>query len=151
MAQQLTALVTGASSGIGRATAVELAKRGHTVFAAARRASELEALARSNERIEVVQIDVTDSASVSAAVSLVASAFPPEPWRTWHPAQFSLFIASCARVSALEPDGVEGSPAMNARSDCRCSAVSAKRGAFSLRGTSERQPSSGRSRPAGVA
>ena len=71
MTEQLTVLVTGASSGIGRATAVEFANRGHTVFAAARRASELEALARSNERIEAVQIDVTDAASVSAAVSLV--------------------------------------------------------------------------------
>jgi NAD(P)-dependent dehydrogenase (short-subunit alcohol dehydrogenase family) len=64
-------LVTGASSGIGRATALEFARRGHTVFAAARRASELEELARADERIEAVPIDVTDIVSVSAAAGRV--------------------------------------------------------------------------------
>jgi NAD(P)-dependent dehydrogenase (short-subunit alcohol dehydrogenase family) len=38
------ALVTGASSGIGRATAIELARRGAKVVASARRAAEIEAL-----------------------------------------------------------------------------------------------------------
>ncbi|WP_432719507.1 glucose 1-dehydrogenase [Jeongeupia wiesaeckerbachi] len=38
------ALVTGASSGIGRATAIELARRGAKVVASARRQSEIEAL-----------------------------------------------------------------------------------------------------------
>jgi NAD(P)-dependent dehydrogenase (short-subunit alcohol dehydrogenase family) len=38
------ALVTGASSGIGRATAIELARRGAMVVASARRVAEIEAL-----------------------------------------------------------------------------------------------------------
>jgi NAD(P)-dependent dehydrogenase (short-subunit alcohol dehydrogenase family) len=38
-------MVTGASSGIGRATVVRLADAGHVVFAAARRANALEELA----------------------------------------------------------------------------------------------------------
>lgn len=41
------ALVTGASSGIGAATAIELAKRGATVAVTARRQAELEATAES--------------------------------------------------------------------------------------------------------
>jgi NAD(P)-dependent dehydrogenase (short-subunit alcohol dehydrogenase family) len=71
MAEQLKVLVTGASSGIGKASALELASRGQAVFAAARRASELEELARLNERIEAGPLDVTDAASVSAAVGRV--------------------------------------------------------------------------------
>jgi short-subunit dehydrogenase len=40
-----SAWVTGASSGIGRATALELARRGYEVYATARRENELQALA----------------------------------------------------------------------------------------------------------
>jgi NADP-dependent 3-hydroxy acid dehydrogenase YdfG len=72
MAGHLKVLVTGASSGIGKATAVELAARGHEVFAAARRARELEQLARAHERINPVPMDVTDAESVRAAASRIA-------------------------------------------------------------------------------
>jgi NAD(P)-dependent dehydrogenase (short-subunit alcohol dehydrogenase family) len=71
MPRQLTALVTGASSGIGRAAALELAARGHTVFASARRAGELEQLARANDRIVAVPMDVTDAGSVASAAARV--------------------------------------------------------------------------------
>ena len=71
MTKQLTVLVTGASSGIGRATAIELARRGRRVLVAARRLAALEELATASPQIAAVPIDVTDGASVVAAVRRV--------------------------------------------------------------------------------
>jgi len=45
------AWVTGASSGIGRAVALELARRGYKVAATARRGAELEALAAESQNM----------------------------------------------------------------------------------------------------
>jgi NAD(P)-dependent dehydrogenase (short-subunit alcohol dehydrogenase family) len=71
MIKPLDVFVTGASSGIGRATAVELGKRGHRVFAGARRAAALEELAQTSPRVVAVPLDVTDRASVRAALARV--------------------------------------------------------------------------------
>jgi NAD(P)-dependent dehydrogenase (short-subunit alcohol dehydrogenase family) len=60
-------LVTGCSSGIGRATAPHLAARGHTISAGLRRMEEAEELARAPGRIVPVLLDVTDPASVEFA------------------------------------------------------------------------------------
>jgi NADP-dependent 3-hydroxy acid dehydrogenase YdfG len=68
---QLQILITGASSGIGRAAAIELAGRGHRVFASARRIAALEELAAAHPGIVAVPLDVTDDASVDAAVRAV--------------------------------------------------------------------------------
>jgi NAD(P)-dependent dehydrogenase (short-subunit alcohol dehydrogenase family) len=56
------ALVTGCSSGIGRACALELARRGYTVVATARDPSSLDDLPVAERRA----LDVTDDGSVSA-------------------------------------------------------------------------------------
>lgn len=60
------AVVTGASSGIGAATARRLAQEGFTVWAAARRLDRLAELAAEQERITAVELDVTAADSVAA-------------------------------------------------------------------------------------
>ena len=67
-------MVTGASSGIGRATAELLASEGHPVFAAAHREHELFALAREHPRVTPLVVDVTNEPSVDAAYKKVDSA-----------------------------------------------------------------------------
>lgn len=64
--QEQVVLVTGCSTGIGRALANELRARGHRPFATARRLEALSELASAG--IETLRLDVTDSASISEAV-----------------------------------------------------------------------------------
>lgn len=65
-----TAVVTGASSGIGAATAHQLAAAGFHVVVAARRRDRLEALAAEIGG-RPVELDVTDAASVAALADTV--------------------------------------------------------------------------------
>ena len=58
------AVVTGASSGIGAATAKLLAANGFHVIAGARRMVRLAELAKSDSNIEIVELDVTNQKSV---------------------------------------------------------------------------------------
>jgi len=62
------AVVTGASSGIGAATALLLANSGYRVIAGARRIDRLNALATQSQDIEICQLDVTDQSSVDEFV-----------------------------------------------------------------------------------
>lgn len=63
---QRIALVTGASSGIGKATAQLLAKNGFYVFAMARRMDLLEQI--RSENIEPICLDVTDATAIQKTV-----------------------------------------------------------------------------------
>ncbi len=64
-------LVTGASGGIGLATASRLVDAGHVVFAAARRPGALEALAEELHAVHPIALDVTDASSIDRVVDEV--------------------------------------------------------------------------------
>lgn len=59
-------LVTGCSTGIGRALVRELQARGHRPFATARRLESVADLAAAG--IDTIRLDVTDGASIAAAI-----------------------------------------------------------------------------------
>lgn len=74
-----TAVVTGASSGIGREIARLLARRGHGLTLVARRRERLQSLAdeltgSSGVRVEVVTADLTDTAARAGVTTAVADA-----------------------------------------------------------------------------
>ncbi len=70
--EEKTALVTGCSSGIGRATARLLRDRGWRVFATARRAEDLDTLRADG--LEAVALDLADAESVAACAREVLEA-----------------------------------------------------------------------------
>ncbi len=77
--QRKTAIVTGASSGIGRETAIELARRGYAVLLAARRAGRLEQVASACDaaggRGVAAPTDVADRGQVDALVARAVDQF----------------------------------------------------------------------------
>lgn len=65
-------LITGCSTGIGRATALRLARGGWPVYATARRLESIADLERDG--CKLLQLDVTDPESIAAAVAAVEDA-----------------------------------------------------------------------------
>ncbi|KAG1676814.1 hypothetical protein FOA52_010323 [Chlamydomonas sp. UWO 241] len=68
------AVITGCSTGIGRATAQRLEEEGWDVFAGVRRPEDGAAVAKRHPNVTPVMLDVTDEASVRAAFKTVADA-----------------------------------------------------------------------------
>lgn len=74
-------LVTGATSGIGKATAIHLASLGYTVFAGAYGASpqdleDLGAVQSSRGHLRIIDIDVTNGESIQRACSQIENLLP---------------------------------------------------------------------------
>ena len=67
--QREIVVVTGASTGIGAATARELAKRGFHVLAGVRQKQDADALRAAN--LEPVMLDITDEAGIIALVQRI--------------------------------------------------------------------------------
>ena len=96
-----TALVTGASAGIGAASARALAGEGARVLLAARRVERLRALARELTGSVALELDVRDAAAVQAAVAPYAIdiavanaglALGSDPIQAGDPADWSVVI-----------------------------------------------------------
>src|SRR3954469_7669178 len=72
MSTSKTLLITGATAGIGRTTALHIAGLGHHVIASGRKPGELARLPAEARglpgKLDVVPLDVTQSASIAAAV-----------------------------------------------------------------------------------
>jgi short-subunit dehydrogenase len=64
-----TALVTGASSGIGESTALKLQELGYTVYGAARRVERMTSLADAG--VTILKMDVTDDTSMVRGVEQI--------------------------------------------------------------------------------
>src|SRR5665213_957482 len=70
-------LVTGASTGIGAAIAAGLAQHGYAVFAGVRNDEAAAAIEAAHGDVRAIRLDVTDAASIAAAVeTLGASELP---------------------------------------------------------------------------
>lgn len=73
--KQKVILITGASSGIGHASAMALIKEGHIVYGAARRVRLMDDLVAAGGH--AINMDVTDDAAVQAGVDRVISEQSP--------------------------------------------------------------------------
>ncbi|SFD66691.1 SDR family oxidoreductase [Pseudoalteromonas denitrificans] len=60
------ALITGASSGIGKATALRLAKKGYIVYAATRTPQKLQT---QSDKLHVIELDITNADNIKNAIA----------------------------------------------------------------------------------
>jgi NADP-dependent 3-hydroxy acid dehydrogenase YdfG len=95
------AFITGATSGIGRATALLLARNGFDIIATGRREERLQELAAAITQVRVITLafDVRDKAAVQAAVAGL-----PDDWR-----QIDVLVNNAGNAHGLSAiqDGAE--------------------------------------------
>lgn len=90
-----TAFITGATSGIGRATAMELAKKGYQIIATGRREERLEELKNLITEVPVytMAFDVRDKIAIEEAIDSL-----PEAWR-----QIEVLVNNAGNAHGLSP------------------------------------------------
>ncbi|MCT2177998.1 SDR family oxidoreductase [Brachybacterium muris] len=103
--RRLTAVVTGASSGIGRATAARLVADGWRVLAVARRQEKLAALAEETG-CEVLSVDVTDDDSVARLAERSRELFGGELNAVVHVAGGALGVDQVAEADLAKWQGM---------------------------------------------
>ena len=95
-------VVTGASSGIGKATALHLDQLGFRVFAGVRKKADGQALSENaSNKLKPILLDVTEDGSIAAAVDTVT--------RTTSGELFGLVnnATSVQVVVGTDPDGTQ--------------------------------------------
>lgn len=114
------ALVTGAGSGLGRATALRLADRGATVAVADRETATgletVDLLTRSGARASFVEVDVSDSGSVAAMVSEVVDTHGGLDWAVNNAA----LTPDSGELDDLDEDRFDAIIAVNLRGVALC-------------------------------
>ena len=69
MEKKKVILITGASAGIGKATALQLIKEGHIVYGAARRIEKMAELTEAGGH--AIQMDVLDEEQMTAGINRI--------------------------------------------------------------------------------
>ncbi len=65
-----TVLITGAGSGFGKGAAIELAARGHRVFATTETSDQADALASAHTELTALKLDVTDAVDIAQVADI---------------------------------------------------------------------------------
>jgi len=76
---QKAILITGASTGIGRATALRLAADGHTVFAGVRNHADADSLRTENNTLQPILLDITQPDHITAARQFIGDHLNSQP------------------------------------------------------------------------
>lgn len=95
--QQKQIWITGASSGIGRSMALQLAAAGNRVFVSARSQDELDQLAESEANIVAVACDITDGESLDRSMAAIGE-------HSAHLDQVILNAGNCEYLYFPDPD-----------------------------------------------
>jgi NAD(P)-dependent dehydrogenase (short-subunit alcohol dehydrogenase family) len=106
-----TIFITGGGSGIGRALAEELRRRGNKVIIPGRRKSHLDSVTKANPGIEAIELDITDPDSIKAVAKKVDCRTSGSKWSHQQRGNHGTGSGSgCHRRQTAGVDGHDQSP-----------------------------------------